>query len=96
MIALIARWTVPAEHRDAVLEALTRMSAAVTANEPGCLMYHANLSNGDPNVIVLYERYVDEDALAAHRDADHFKAIVEGEIVPLLEKREREFLTPVI
>jgi len=96
MVALIARWTVPAEHRETVLEGLTRMSAAVAANEPGCLMYHSNISNDDPNVIVLYERYVDEAALSAHREADHFKTIVEGEIVPLLVKREREFLTPVI
>ena len=95
MIGLIARWTVPAKHRETVLEALARMTAAVEANEPGCLMYHSNISNDDPNVIVLYERYVDDAALEVHRNAEHFQTIVLGEIVPLLDHREREFLTPV-
>lgn len=95
MIGLIARWTVPAEHRETVLKGLARMTAEVEANEPGCLMYHSNISNDDPNVIVLYERYTDDAALEAHREAEYFKAIVLGEIVPLLVHREREFLTPV-
>ena len=95
MIGLIARWTVPSEHRDTVLEALARMTTEVTANEPGCLLYHSNISNDDPNVIVLYERYTDGEALEIHREAEHFKSIVLGEIVPLLSNREREFLTPV-
>jgi quinol monooxygenase YgiN len=58
-------------------------------------MYHSNISADDPNVIVLYERYIDEAAFEVHRTAGYFESIVLGEIVPLLAGREREFLTPV-
>ena len=95
MFAIIARWTVPPEHRASVLEALARMTAEVEANEPGCLMYHSNISVDHPDVIVLYERYVDQAAFDLHGQADYFKEIVLGEIVPLLAHREREYLTPV-
>lgn len=95
MVGLIARWTVKTEHLDQVLKALARMTAEVEANEPGCLMYHSNIETDHPNVIVLYERYVDEAAFAAHGQAEYFKTIVLGEIVPLLEHRERINLTPV-
>ena len=47
-------------------------------------------------MIVLYEHYVDGAALLAHRETPHFKEIVEGTIMPLLEKRERELYTIVV
>lgn len=95
MFAVIARWTVPAEHRATVLEALARMIAMVEANEPDCLVYHANASIDHPDAIVLYERYVDRAAFDLHCETDYFKTIVLGQIVPLLAHREREFLTAV-
>lgn len=42
-------------------------------------------------MFLLYEQYATHAALAAHRDTPHFQEIIEGEIVPMLEKREREF-----
>jgi hypothetical protein len=36
------------------------------------------------------------DAIAAHRETPHFKEIIEGRIVPLLESREREFFDAVV
>ncbi|MEZ4498100.1 MAG: antibiotic biosynthesis monooxygenase family protein [Thermomicrobiales bacterium] len=95
MFVLIARWTVIPEHIETVLEALGRMTAAVEANEPGCVMYQSNRSIDDPNVIVLYERYVDEAAFEVHGQSEHFKSIVLGEIVPLLGARSRETFTAV-
>jgi quinol monooxygenase YgiN len=40
--------------------------------------------------------YKDAASIAAHRDTPHFKEIIEGIIVPLLEKREREIYTQLI
>jgi quinol monooxygenase YgiN len=45
---------------------------------------------------LLYEHYADQGALDAHRNTPHFKEIIEGVIVPLLEKRERELYQSVI
>lgn len=87
---LIARYYVQPGKADIVEAGLARMAAAVKADEPACLIYNANVSVDDPNVYCLYEVYEDEDALVAHRDTPHFKEIIEGVIVPVLERRERE------
>ena len=50
----------------------------------------------NPDLFLLYEHYADQAALAAHRETPHFKEIIEGTIVPLLDKRERELYTSVI
>ena len=49
----------------------------------------------DDHTIALYEGYKDEAALQAHRDADYFKEIVLGKIVPLLESREVVLVHPL-
>lgn len=87
---LIARYYVQPGKADIVEAALERMAAAVRADEPACLLYNANVSIDDPNVYCLYEVYEDDDALVAHRETPHFKEIIEGIIVPVLERRERE------
>jgi quinol monooxygenase YgiN len=68
----------------------------VKADEPACLVYNANIDPENENLYCLYEIYQDDAALVAHRETPHFKAIIEGKIVPLLEKREREIFRQVI
>jgi quinol monooxygenase YgiN len=89
MLALIARYTVKPGHTDEVVEALRRMKPLVEAHEPGCTQY---IAHRDGDLVVLYEQYADRAALEAHRDTPHFAEIIEGEVVPLLESREREIL----
>jgi quinol monooxygenase YgiN len=48
------------------------------------------------DLFLLYEHYVDEAALAHHRTTPHFQQIIEGKIIPLLEKRERELYALVV
>ncbi|MCS6939750.1 MAG: putative quinol monooxygenase [Roseiflexaceae bacterium] len=91
MIVLVARYVCKPGLGDAVEEALRRMAALVRRHEPGCLLYHCCRSQENPDVFLLYEQYATHAALAAHRDTPHFQRIIEGEIVPMLEKREREF-----
>lgn len=93
---LIARYYVKPGNSQAVREALVKMSARVKADEPACLVYNANIDPQNENLYCLYEIYTDEAALAAHRETPHFKEIIEGIIVPLLEKREREIYQQVI
>lgn len=49
----------------------------------------------EPGCFLLYEQYETYAALAAHRETPHFQAIIEREIVPMLEQREREFYSLV-
>jgi len=91
MIVLIAKYYLndPADV-DGIVTDLTAMAAEVAANEPGCALYHASRSTERDDLVLLYEHYVDDAALAGHRETPHFKEIIEGRIVPKLAKRERE------
>jgi autoinducer 2-degrading protein len=93
---LIARYYVKPGNSQAVREALGKMATRVKADEPACLVYNANIDPQNENLYCLYEIYKDEAALVAHRETPHFKEIIEGIIVPLLEKREREIYEQVI
>ncbi|MBO1750640.1 antibiotic biosynthesis monooxygenase [Actinotalea sp. BY-33] len=44
---------------------------AITAGEPGTLVYATQAVVGDPLARVFYEVYADDDALQAHEDAPH-------------------------
>jgi autoinducer 2-degrading protein len=96
MIVLVAKYIVKAGQGDAVEAALRRMAPLVKAGEPGCTLYHANRATDNPDLFLLYEHYTDQAALAAHRETPHFKDIIEGTIVPLLERRERELYHLVV
>lgn len=96
MIVLVAKYHVTSGNAQKVAEALQEMAPLVREHEPGCALYHANRSTENPNLFLLYEQYVDTAALEAHRETSHFKQIIEGRIVPLLEKRERELYEQVV
>lgn len=96
MYALLARYHVRTGKGDLVEKALREMGEAVKRDEPMCLTYRAARSTEDSDVFVLYEEYEDEAALLAHRETPHFRELIEGKIVPLLESREREILVPVL
>ena len=96
MIVLIARYHGKTGQGDAIEAALKRIAPLVEEREPGCKLYQASRSQESPDHFVLYEHYVDEAALLAHRETPHFKQIVEGTILPMLEKRERELYTLIV
>jgi (4S)-4-hydroxy-5-phosphonooxypentane-2,3-dione isomerase len=91
MIVLVARYYLnSASDLATVKEALTEMAERVREAEPACRLYHVSRSTEHDNVVLLYEHYTDEAALAAHRETPHFKEIIEARVMPLLERRERE------
>jgi len=96
MIVLVAKYIVKPGQGEAVAAALRRMAPLVKASEPGCTLYHANRAADNPDLFLLYEHYVDQAALAAHRETPHFKEIIDGTIVPLLDRRERELYSLVV
>jgi autoinducer 2-degrading protein len=96
MQALLARYHVRKGKGDLVESALGEMAEMVKRDEPQCSTYRAARSTENPDMFVLYEEYQDEAALLAHRETPHFRSLIEDTIVPLLEKREREILQPVL
>lgn len=63
--------------------------------EEGNLFYKIHQSSTDPNTILLFEGYADEDAVAIHRNSPYYQASVLQKISPLLEKREVILATPL-
>jgi quinol monooxygenase YgiN len=96
MRTLVARYRTTPGQGELVAETLRRMAKAVEESEPACVVFRVSRSLEDPDVFVLYEEYVDEAALLAHRETPHFRELIEGTVVPVLESREREILTPVL
>jgi quinol monooxygenase YgiN len=93
MIVLVARYYGKAGQGDAIEAALKQMAPLVAEHEPGCKLYQASRSQENPDQFLLYEHYVGEAALLSHRTTPHFQQIIEGTIIPMLEKRERELYT---
>lgn len=93
MIVLAAYYYGKPGTGDAIEANLKKMAPLVKEQEPGCTLYQASRSQENSDNFLLYEHYVDDAALSAHRETAHFRDIIEGTIIPLLEKRERAFYT---
>ena len=92
MIVLIAQHYAKEGNGDTVEAILREMSAYCNSDlEPGCLMYIVNRSTENPNHFLIYEQYVDQDALTAHAETAMFKENILGLEIPLLESRNRSF-----
>lgn len=96
MLVLVATYSAKPGQGEAVLAALRRMAPLVQAQEPGCVLYQVSRAQDHPERFLLYEQYTDEATLLAHRETPHFKEIIEGTVVPLLERRDRELYTLVV
>lgn len=96
MIVLTAMYQGKAGKGDEIEAALKRMAPLVAEQEPGCAMYQVSRSHDDPDRFLLYEQYVDQAAIEAHRATPHFKEIIEDTIIPMLEQRDRAFYDLVV
>ncbi len=74
-ISVVATITAAEGEGDAVAAALSEAAAAVAANEDGCHFYRIARSRDEPNVFKVLESYAGDEAVAVHRDSEHFKAL---------------------
>jgi quinol monooxygenase YgiN len=95
MIVLVVTY-IAKEGQEARLEERLREMTRLTRREPGCIDYNAQRAVDNPRKYILYERYINQDALDAHSNADYFKRYVLGEYPELLESRTREVYEPVV
>ncbi|WP_016908380.1 putative quinol monooxygenase [Streptomyces xiaopingdaonensis] len=84
---VVARYRTLESREQEVLELLDR-AAAATRTEPGNLAYRVHQGAEDPRTVLLYEEYRTEADLAAHWASEHFRDVVAGRVIPLLESRE--------
>lgn len=95
MVSFIVRLRFNQEDRADVAESL-RLLAAATRKEPGCVSYVPHRMEGDPDMVLLYEQYVDENALTAHRNSEHFKTHAVGGIYQKMRERSVENLIALV
>ena len=96
MIVLVAKYYAKPGNVGTVIEKLREMSELVKAHEPGCVLYQISRSQENPNFLLLYEQYVDQAAVDAHRATPHFQTYILDTIIPMLEKREVAFFNLVL
>ncbi len=95
MVSFIVRLTINQDDRADVVETL-RLLAAASRKEPGCVSYIPHRLEDDPDTVVIYEQYLDEKALAAHRGTDHFKKHAVGGLYQKMRERRVENLLALV
>jgi len=87
-LAVAAMWEAREGEADAVADILARF-APMARQEPGMKLFlvHRGVANRDQ--FLFYELFEDDAAFAAHQQTEHFRALILGEGVPRLTKRER-------
>ncbi|MCE7054222.1 antibiotic biosynthesis monooxygenase [Algoriphagus sp. AGSA1] len=93
-VHVFATWKVKQGEIDKVLDLLKTVRKE-SLRESGNLFYKIHQSNTDSNTLILFEGYISDTAVEAHRNTAHFQDLVIGKIVPLLEKREIVLTTPL-
>ena len=84
---LIVKWKVKESALPEVMDLLPSLTAKSKA-EAGNIFYTIYQSDSDPTELILHECYESEEALKAHKSADHYQELVVGKIIPQLIKRE--------
>ncbi|PYS54947.1 MAG: antibiotic biosynthesis monooxygenase, partial [Acidobacteria bacterium] len=81
-------------HEDEVLEPF-RILQEETRREPGCITYVVQRSRENPRHYLIYEQYLDDAALEAHRNSPHFKQYAAGGFYRFVEERRAELFDPI-
>jgi len=77
------------EHVDAFV-GVTRLNHVGSVAEPGNLRFDVLRAADDPTRFLLYEWYATDEAAAAHRDTDHYRAWVAAVADWLMEPRHAD------
>lgn len=89
MVSFIAHFRFASEDRAEMAEAL-RLLAVESRLEPGCVNYIPTQVEDDPDTVLVFEQYRDKDAVAAHRNSEHFKKYAVGGLYQKMKDRRLE------
>jgi quinol monooxygenase YgiN len=93
MITVTAEFRINEGKEADAVAAIEKLVAAVSANEPGALMYTWHRGLKDPAQVLVYEVYKDEEATNTHRSTPHLaefqKAFASGVFDPATVKINR-------
>jgi quinol monooxygenase YgiN len=95
MVSFTVRLKFAADERADIAETLRQLAEA-SRKEPGCISYIPHQVEDDPDTVVIYEQYRDQEALAAHRATPHFQKLAVGGLYQRMRERIVENLTAVV
>jgi (4S)-4-hydroxy-5-phosphonooxypentane-2,3-dione isomerase len=94
MVVLAVTW-VANPGKEAEVAAIFRKLEQASRQEPGCLMYLVHRHRSDPRRFFIYEQYLDDQALEAHRQSPHFQQYAVQALRGIGERREGELYLPL-
>ena len=95
MVSLLVRFKFATEDRSYVADML-RVLTAETRKEPGCVSYAPHPLQEDPDTVLIYEQYRNEEALAAHRESPHFKKYAVAGLYQKMRERNLQNLIDIV
>lgn len=95
MITFAVRLKFAPEDRADIAESL-RLLATASRQEPGCVSYIPHQMEDDLDTVLIYEQYRDAQALAAHRDSEHFKQHAVGGLFQKMRERTVDNLIALV
>jgi len=94
MITFIVRMRfAPEDHAE--IETILRELTTASRMEPGCVSYVPHFVEGDGEAVLIYEQYMDESALEAHRNSPHFERLAVGVLYQKMKERDIETLAAI-
>ncbi|MGZ5546049.1 MAG: putative quinol monooxygenase [Limisphaerales bacterium] len=94
MIALAVTWMAHEGSEEKVADIFRKLQTASRA-EPGCLFYEVHRHLKDKRRFFIYEQYLDDHAIDAHRNSPHFQLYVREELHPIAARVEGELYKPL-
>lgn len=94
MIVLAVTWTAN-PGKDAEVAAIFYKLEEASRREPGCLMYVVHQHRTEPGRFFIYEQYVDDAALAAHRNSPHFLEYAVRELSGIGKRQQGDLYVPL-
>lgn len=94
-IHVFSKWRIKKGHFNTVYDLLNKV-AMQSVLQDGNLFYKAHRCKEDLHTIIVFEGYINENSRQLQRSSAHFKSLIEGKIMPLLEYQEVISTTPII
>jgi quinol monooxygenase YgiN len=91
---LVVRMKVAEGNEDRVAEIVPELAEA-SRKEPGCELSIPTRDPEDPRTYLFFEQYCDKAAFEEHGQTEHFQRLAAGELIGLMESRERNFYETV-
>jgi quinol monooxygenase YgiN len=93
-LAVTAMWEARDGEADTVADILARF-APQARREPGVQVFMVQRALDNPAHFLFFEVFDDAAAYEAHQQTPHFKALILGEGLPRLNRRERRQYAPI-